>query len=206
MEYCLTPRQKAIADLIISHRAQHGLSPTMQEIGDVIGISKVTVHEHIAQLVRKGVVRREPGMARSLMVSPEYCSVPTASASIPLLGAIAAGSPIEAIQNSEHVDLAKMVRGGAGSVRRYALRVRGDSMIEDHIADGDLVIVEERTSARDGETVVALVNDSEATLKRFHRDGDLVRLDPANSNMKPMFYAPHAVKIQGVLVGLVRGA
>ena len=206
MQIALTPKQQKVLQVIQDYQRQFGRSPTMQEMGDAIGVTKVTIHEHVSELVRKGVLLREAHRARSLIINPEVeLPGPSSGQALPLLGAIAAGSPIEAIEDQQYVDLGEVFSPAtAGGRQRFALQVRGDSMIEDHIADGDLVICERAGQARNGQTVVALTEEGDATLKRYYHEGDKVRLQPANSAMAPMFYAPHQVAIQGVLVGVVR--
>jgi len=190
-----------ILKLVRDYRARHGYSPTMQEIGDHFGLSKVTVFEHVGALEKKGLLRREARhRARSLQISdsvvfPEE-DRPTR---IPLVGRIAAGVPLEAIQNEEALDLEEMF---STPRETFCLRVVGDSMIDDRICDGDYVVCERRDNARDGETVVALLSGEEATLKRFYREKDRIRLQPANPEFEPIFVKD--VQIQGVVVGVIR--
>jgi len=198
----LTPRQLDIVRFILTYRARRGLSPTLQEMADHLGVSPVTVFEHTRALERKGAIRRTPNEARSLeVIAPELLELapPQESLSLPLVGEIAAGRPIEALETIENVNLAEML---ALERATFILRVRGDSMIDDHISDGDYVLVEQRDWARDGETVVALLPDGEATLKRFYREPDRIRLQPANPDMEPIYATD--VQIQGVVVGIIR--
>jgi len=201
----LTPKQKRIVTFIRQFQLSHGYSPTMQELGDALGVSKVTIHEHIASLVEKGVILRSHYKARSLELAPDL-DLPneTRNTRLPLVGTIAAGSPIAAIQDTEHLDLEEVFAPQPGGSKRFVLKVRGDSMIEDQIADGDYVICEQRSAARNGEIVVALTGDGDATLKRYFKEGDKIRLQPANSTMQPMIYPAGQIQVQGVCVGVVR--
>jgi len=184
--------------------ARHGYSPSLEEIGRALGLSSVaTVHKHVSHLVDKGLVRRVWNQNRSIDLVQEPRGAVDGGAALPLLGTIAAGSPLEAVRSDEEVAVpADMVPGGGRPA--YVLRVRGDSMIDEQIRDGDLVVVEERPQARDGETVVALVDGQEATLKKLYRDGGSVRLQPANASMGPLILAADRVSIQGVVVGVIR--
>lgn len=195
----LTPKQLRILRLIRDYQRKHGYSPTMQELADVLGITKVTVFEHVSGLEKKGLLRRSKHRARSLELTPRFEFPDESEGVLPLVGHIAAGAPIEAIENPELVDLEHMFTSPAGV---FALRVRGDSMIDDQIRDGDLVVAERRETARDGETVVALLDEGEATLKRFYRDGNRVRLQPANPAYSPIYV--DSVRIQGVVIGVLR--
>src|SRR5271170_3484104 len=179
----LTPRQTDVVVAIRNYRHINGYAPTMQELADQLGTSKVTIFEHVGALERKRVIRRDKHKARSLeIISEEKLPDENRSTKLPMLGNIAAGSPIEAIENREEIDLEQMFQSRAGV---YVLRVRGESMIEDHLCDGDYVVIERRDSARNGEQVVALLDSGEATLKRFYREGGKIRLQPANATMQP---------------------
>jgi repressor LexA len=198
----LTKRQREIYDYICEFVDDRGYSPSLEEIGAHFGLASVaTVHKHVHHLVDKGLLRKAWNRSRSLEPVPEGGGEP--SAEVPLLGTVAAGSPIEAIEDdSERIHVpGDMVRSGA---KTYALRVRGSSMIEDQICDGDVVVVESRNEARNGETVVALVQGHEATLKRFYRKGSQVKLVPANSDMKPIELPASEVGIRGIVRGLLR--
>jgi repressor LexA len=195
----LTPKQLRVLTFIRDFSRARGYAPTMQELADDFGVSKVTVFEHIAALQKKGFLKRARHKARSLELSDTIKFPDERATCLPLVGTIAAGKPIEAIEEREALDLEDMVVSPTGT---FALRVRGDSMIDDQIRDGDYVIVEKRQTARDGETVVALLGDGEATLKRFYRHSKGARLQPANPNYDPIITTD--VKIQGVVVGLVR--
>ena len=195
-----TPRQLEILRFIHDFRSRHGYSPTMQEIGDYLHLTKVTVFEHVGALEKKGLLLRgEKHRARSLQVSPD-CEFPEQRATrIPLVGRIAAGVPLEAIEDTEVLDMEDLFdRPG----ETFVLEVMGDSMIDEHICDGDYVICERRNTARNGEKVVALLEDGEATLKTFYREADRVRLQPANPKYKPIY--SQNVSIQGVVIGVLR--
>ena len=198
----LTPRQLDVLVAIRNYRHLHGYAPTMQELADQLGTSKVTIFEHVGALEKKRVLRRDKHKARSLeIVSDERLPDEDRSTKLPLLGNIAAGSPIEAVENREEIDLETMFHAKAGV---YVLRVRGESMIDDHLCDGDYVVIERRDSARNGEQVVALLDTGEATLKRYFKEGGKIRLQPANSTMEPRIVEADRVKIQGVVIGVLR--
>lgn len=200
----LTPRQVDVLVAIRNYRHLHGYAPTMQELADSLGTSKVTIFEHVGALEKKKILRRDKHKARSLeIVTDKKLPDEHRSTKLPLLGNIAAGSPIEAVENREEIDLEQLFNARAGV---YVLRVRGESMIEDHLMDGDYVVIERRDSARNGEQVVALIQDTnEATLKRFYREpGNKVRLQPANSSMEPRILEGDRVKVQGVVIGVLR--
>ena len=199
----LTPRQLDVIVAIRNYRHLHGYSPTMQELADQLGTSKVTIFEHVGAREKKRVLKRDKHKARSLeIVSDERLPDEDRSTKLPMLGNIAAGSPIEAIENREEIDLEQLFRAKNGV---YVLRVRGDSMIEDHLCDGDFVVIERRENARNGEQVVALLDSGEATLKRFYKEsGGRIRLQPANSTMEPRIVDADRCKIQGVVIGVLR--
>jgi repressor LexA len=195
----LTPKQQNILRLIRDYQHSHGYSPTMQELADVLGVSKVTVFEHVNGLQKKGLLRKSKHRARSLELTSRVSFPDDRETAMPLVGYIAAGAPIEAIENREVIELDQLFRGHKDV---FVLKVRGDSMIDEQIRDGDLVVVERRETARDGETVVALIDGEEATLKTFFREGKRARLQPANAAYKPI-YADN-VQIQGVVIGVLR--
>ncbi len=199
----LTPRQLDVVVAIRNYRHLHGYAPTMQELADQLGTSKVTIFEHVGALQKKRVLRRSKHKARSLeIVTDERLPDENRSTKLPLLGNIAAGSPIEAIENREELDLEQMFKSRNGV---YVLRVRGESMIEDHLCDGDYVVIERRDSVRNGEQVVALLDSGEATLKRFYKEpGGKVRLQPANSSMEPRIVDANRCAVQGVVIGVLR--
>jgi len=203
----LTPKQLHILTRIRDSRLTRGYSPTMQELADELGVSKVTIFEHIEALIRKGVLRRQANKARSLELSPAAV-VPDEQrrSRLPYVGTIAAGAPIEAVEDRQYLDLEEIfaaTRGGAPG-DRFVLKVRGDSMIDEHIRDGDYVVIEKRHTARTGETVVALIDNGEATLKKYYRDKDRVRLQPANEKYEPIYVEPARLQIQGIVVGVIR--
>lgn len=195
-----TPRQTEILTYVRDYTHKHGYSPTYDEIAEQFGISKVTVFEHLTILEERGLIRREKHKARSLLLA-DHLELPDEKPScIRLLGRIAAGTPIEAVQDREVLDLEDIFTSPHGV---YALQVRGDSMIDDHINDGDFVVVENRTSPHNGEMVVArLPEDDEVTLKRFYRERGRIRLQPANDKYEPIFV--ENCEIQGVVIGVVR--
>jgi repressor LexA len=197
----LTRRQREVLDVIRDFISRNGYSPSLEEIGATLGLSSVaTVHKHVTHLVEKGYVKRGWNQNRSIELVDEADS--SGVVRLPLMGTIAAGQPLEAVPVSEAITVpGDMVPGHA---RTYGLRVQGDSMIDEQIRDGDLVIVEERQVARDGETVVALIDGNDATLKRFYRSGDKIRLQPANPTMEPIVVPAEVVTIQGVVVGVIR--
>jgi repressor LexA len=197
----LTRRQREVLDVIREFIEQNGYSPSLEEIGSALGLSSVaTVHKHVTHLVDKGLVRRAWNQNRSIELVEEDRG--ERAVDVPLLGTIAAGQPIEAVEIDETIQVAPSLVGSRNRV--FALRVQGQSMIEEQIRDGDVVLIEERREARDGETVVALVEGSEATLKRLYREGPIVRLQPANREMEPIRVRAEDVEIQGVVIGLMR--
>ncbi|MEZ4215963.1 MAG: transcriptional repressor LexA [Myxococcota bacterium] len=199
----LTRRQREIYEFVRGFVREHGYSPSLEEIGSHFGLRSVaTVHKHVQHLVEKGLLQKAWNRSRSVEPVGADTVADGGVADLPLLGVVAAGRPIEAIEGDDRVAVPADMAGRPGE--RFVLRVRGDSMIEDMIADGDLVVVESRSEARNGETVVALVGGSEATLKRFYRRGDRVRLVPANADMAPIEVAAADVEIRGVLRGLLR--
>ncbi len=201
----LTKRQRQVLDYISKFVEEQGYSPSLEEIAAAFGLSSVaTVHKHVKHLVEKGYLRKAWNRSRSVEPVPPEQTVE--SIQLPILGSVAAGSPIEAIEpesgTAEMMAVPMdMVSGGKD---HYVLRVRGDSMIDDQICDGDLVVIEERSEARNGETVVALVDGTDATLKRFFRNGENVKLVPANQAMSPMEFHASQVEIRGVVRGLIR--
>ena len=197
----LTPRQLEILTFIRDSKRRNGYSPTMQEIADLLDISKVTVFEHIGALVRKGLLRRLPHKARSLELTDAVSFPDERPSAIPLAGRIAAGRPIEAIEDTRVIDLESLFASRQGT---FGLEVEGDSMIDEQIRPGDFVIVEQRRNVRDGDTVVALLADGEATLKKMYREGRRIRLQPANRKYKPVYANVGEVEIQGVVIGVVR--
>jgi repressor LexA len=199
----LTPRQLEILTAIRDGIRSNGYSPTMQELADMLDISKVTVFEHVSALVKKGLLRRLPHRARSLEVTSSARFPDERATLVPLAGRIAAGRPIEAVENVEDLDLEQVFAAHRNAEKpNFALQVTGDSMIDDCIADGDYVIVEPRKTPRNGEIVVALLEDGEATLKRYYRERGRIRLQPANAAYAPIYV--DNIEIQGIVVGVVR--
>jgi repressor LexA len=191
----LTSRQKQIYDFLKDKIRNRGYGPTVREIGSHFGIrSPNGVMCHLKALERKGLITRESHMSRAIQLAES----PQSRATLPLAGQIAAGSPVLAVEEQDRVDFCNLFE----PEDHYCLRVRGDSMIEDQIASGDYVVVRKQDTCREGEIVVALVDGDEATLKRFYRERDRVRLEPANSAMKPIYSSN--VKVLGVVVGVVR--
>ena len=201
----LTRRQREIYDFISRFVEEQGYSPSLEEIAGAFGLSSVaTVHKHVKHLVDKGYLRKAWNRSRSVEPVPDES--PAEGHHLPILGTVAAGRPIEAIEPDAAVadTLAVPADMVGGRRNHFVLRVRGDSMIDDQICDGDLVVIEERHEARNGETVVALVDGDEATLKRFYRSGPQIRLVPANATMSPMEFHASQVEIRGVVRGLIR--
>jgi repressor LexA len=200
----LTKRQREVFDFIANFVQQNGYSPSFEEIGTGMGLSSLaTVHKHISNLEKKGLLKRDYNRSRSIdVVAKKGMRLPQAAQEmrLPLLGRIAAGRPVEALENPESISLSDITR----SRDVFVLEVRGDSMQDEHIVEGDYVMVEKTNSARDGEIVVALVNGSDATLKRIYREGPQVRLQPSNASMKPIMVPAQAVQVQGRVVGILR--
>ncbi|MBA3767938.1 MAG: transcriptional repressor LexA [Acidobacteria bacterium] len=200
-----TQRQKEILDYITRFIARHGYEPSYAQIARHFNVSsKATIAKHIAALERRGLLsrRREDG-AFNLAVTVEE-SPTEAICEIPLLGRIAAGAPIDAVEDAQPISVPRFLLGRVRPERVYALRVKGDSMIDEHICDGDIALIENRTEARDGEIVVALVEGTRATLKRLFRFGHEVELRPANSQLAPMRLRASQVTVQGIFRGLLR--
>lgn len=196
----MTRRQKEILDFVGAFIKENGYSPSLEEIADELGLSSVsTVHKHVSHLLEKGLLRRGWNQNRSL--EPVRFERRPRAAVIPLVGIVAAGRPIEAIEDVETLEIPESFLGRGET---YALRVAGESMIDEGIRDGDFVIVERRRKARNGEVVVALIDGEEATLKTFRQEGARVRLIPANKSMKPMVFAARRVEITGVVTGVLR--
>jgi repressor LexA len=198
----LTRRQKGILDYISGYIEDHGYAPSFEEIAAAFDYASLaTVHEHVSNLERKGYIRKAYNQSRSIEVVAASGS--PAGVELPLLGEVAAGQPIEAIENRETIlvppDLLR--KGG----ENYVLRVVGDSMIEEQIRDGDYIIVNSRPVAENGEMVVALVDGEAATVKKLYREKDgRIRLQPANEKLQPMYFPANRVDIQGVVVGVIR--
>jgi repressor LexA len=198
----MTKRQREILSFLESHIQAHGYAPSFEEIAEQFSFqSLATVHEHLTNLERKGYIRRSYNESRSIEVLPPRGTA--GATEIPILGLVAAGLPIEAVVHGETIQVPDQMLGRRGP--NYALRVRGDSMVDAHVLNGDLVVVQGRHSADNGEMVIALVNGSEATVKRYYREsGGWVRLQPANSTMQPIRVPESDLQIQGVVVGVIR--
>ena len=202
----LTPKQVEIFRLIRDARISQGFSPTLQELAAELGVSRVTVHEHVEQLIKKGALTRETNKARSLSVAEDFVLPDEMhdGISFPLVGRIAAGYPIERLQDDESLNLESFFGPRTGSVgATFALQVEGESMQDEGIFDGDYVIVERRNTARSGERVVALLPEGESTLKTFFKEKDgRIRLQPANEAFDPIIVDD--CQIQGVVIGVLR--
>jgi repressor LexA len=198
----LTKRQKEILDFLEEFLSENGYPPSFEEIARHFGYTSLaTVHEHLENLKQKGYIRKSYNASRSIELVPTGLKV--SAIELPLLGQVAAGAPIEAIQDQETIAVPEdfLSRGG----QHYVLRVRGDSMIDEQIRDGDYVIVNSRNTATNGEMVVALVHGDSATVKKFYRERDgRVRLQPANPSMSAMYFPSHDVTVQGIVVGVIR--
>jgi len=196
----LTRRQREIYDYVCSFIRSHGYSPSLEEIGVHFGLTSVaTVHKHVQHLIEKGFLRRGWNQSRSL--EPAEAEQEGGCLSLPLLGRVAAGWPLEAVEMADRVDVPAAL---VGRGETFVLRVQGDSMLDEQIRDGDFVVVERVSEARNGETVVALLRGEEATLKKFYRRGDTVHLMPANSAYAPIEVPASDVEIRGVVRGLLR--
>jgi len=197
----LTRRQKQVADYIARFVEEHGYSPSYQEIAAGLELASLaTVHKHMTNLETKGFIKRSWNRSRSVELLPGRTG--SRSVDVPLLGYVAAGSPIEAITGTETIAVPEALLANRRDT--YVLRVKGDSMIDEQIRDGDWVVIEDRKTANNGEMVVALLGGSDVTLKTFYRDNGRIRLQPANAAMQPIFADPNDVQIQGVVVGVMR--
>jgi len=202
----ITRRQRELYDFISDFVQKNGYSPSFDEIRTGLQLNSLaTVHKHVTNLEKKGLLTRDYNRSRSIDLLPpkgrlkQAMSVNTTMV-LPLMGRIAAGLPIEAVENPETISLADFVR----SKEVFVLEVRGDSMQDEHILSGDYVLVEKAKTAHNGDIVVALVEGTEATLKRFYREGDNIRLQPSNAAMKPIIVPAAAVQIQGRVIGVLR--
>jgi repressor LexA len=198
----LTEKQQAVFDFIKDYRNRHRRSPSYEEIRQHFEFGSLnSVRKHLQQLERKGFIITPWGnQKRALQIAPDKLDPAPSAVKLPLLGFVAAGSPLETLEVPESIEVPEsLLRRG----EHFALRARGDSMVDDGVFDGDLLIVQSREAAESGETVVALV-DGEATVKRFYRNGAQVELRPANANYSPMILDEEQVRVRGVLVALVR--
>jgi repressor LexA len=206
MAMAITRRQRQVYDYISDFVQKHGYSPSFEEIGEGLGLSSLaTVHKHVSNLEKKALLTRDYNRSRSIDLLPpkgrlkQAMSVNTGLV-LPLLGRIAAGQPIEAVQTPETISLADFVR----SKEVFVLEVRGDSMQDEAILNGDYVLVEKSKTAHNGDIVVALIENADATLKRFYKEGDKIRLQPSNATMKPIIVPALSVEIQGRVIGVLR--
>jgi repressor LexA len=205
----LTKRQKEVVDFIAGFVDENGYSPSYEEIARGLQLASLaTVHKHISALEAKHYLRRGYNQSRSLELGPKYFQEQRrhrqdqpAAVEVPLVGRIAAGKPVEAFERKDTLNFADF----AGNPDVYALEVRGDSMIEDHICDGDMILLQRGSQVRDGDIVVALVSGMETTLKRLYREsGEMIRLQPANSSMQPLYAPASQVEVQGRLLAVLR--
>ncbi|HEX4652208.1 MAG TPA: transcriptional repressor LexA [Granulicella sp.] len=196
----ITRRQKEVMDFLSAFTQKNGYSPSYEEIAAGLGVNSLaTVHKHVTNLQNKGLLQRAHNRSRSIDVLPvRACK--KGSDRVPLMGRIAAGRPVEAIETAESISLGEII----GNREVFALEVQGDSMRDEHIVSGDYVLVERTRTAREGEIIVALIDGSEATLKRFYREGNVIRLQPSNAEMSPIYAPAASVNIQGKVLGVLR--
>ena len=198
----LTKRQREILNYLTLYSEQNGYAPSFEEIAEKFSYSSLaTVHEHLSNLERKGFIKRSYNESRAIEILPS--DVMPKAIELPLLGAVAAGVPIEAIMHQESIAVPDsfVQRGG----NHYVLKVRGNSMIEEQIRDGDFVVVNERQRADNGEMVIAMLHGTSATVKKFYREKDgRIRLQPANETMEPLYVHENDISIQGIVVGVMR--
>jgi repressor LexA len=203
----LTRRQKDVLDFIAGYQVENGYNPSYEEIARGLKLSSIaTVHKHISALAKKNYLSRGANQSRSVEVAPRYVQEQSrnrfeASLTVPIHGTIAAGQPVQAFDTADSLSFSDFV----GRKETYALRVRGNSMVDDHICDGDMILVENTQDASDGQIVVALVDGSESTLKRIYREqGNMIRLQPANETMSPIRVPASQVQIRGRLLAVLR--
>ncbi|GJM17936.1 MAG: LexA repressor [Phycisphaeraceae bacterium] len=199
----LTPKQLRILQLIRDSRVRRGYSPTMQELADEIGVSKVTVFEHVEALIKKGALVREANKARSLSIA-DGIAVPDESRPLryPLVGKIAAGYPIEKVEDVDEIDLGEILGASDPAQSLFALQVEGESMRDEGILDGDIILLERAQVASNGDRIVALLEDGSTTLKTFYKEADHIRLQPANPDFDPI--RVKFCQVQGIVKGVVR--
>jgi len=196
----LTKRQREILDYLNEFIQRHGYAPSLEEIGRKFSLSSLaTVHKHLTNLQEKGFIKRAWNRSRSVELVPTRAA--GRAVELPMLGYVAAGMPIEAVASNETISVPEDLVGRRDT---YVLRVRGNSMIDEQIRDGDFVIVEDRKTAENGEMVIALLSGRDATLKKFYREHENIRLQPANPTMNPIIVSADAVQVQGVVVGVMR--
>ena len=198
----LTKRQREILTYLGSYSEERGYAPSFEEIAAHFNYNSLaTVHEHLSNLERKGYIRRSYNESRSIEILPS--DVYPRAVELPLLGTVAAGSPIESVSSGESLAVPEEFVRRTGS--HYVLRVRGNSMIDEQIRDGDFVVVNERKNADNGEMVIAMLNGANATVKKFYRERDgRIRLQPANETMQPIYVHENDISIQGIVVGVLR--
>jgi repressor LexA len=198
----LTKRQREILNYLTTYTEQNGYAPSFEEIAESFDYNSLaTVHEHLSNLERKGYIKRSYNESRAITILPTEAT--PRAIELPLLGAVAAGYPIEALDHNESITVPESFVGRGGN--HYVLRVRGMSMIDEQIRDGDFVVVNERSRADNGETVIALIDGTSATVKKYYRERDgRIRLQPANQTMDPIYVHENDVRIQGVVVGVLR--
>ncbi|HEY5062094.1 MAG TPA: transcriptional repressor LexA [Gemmatimonadaceae bacterium] len=198
----LTKRQREILTYLTTYSEQNGFAPSFEEIAERFDYNSLaTVHEHLTNLERKGYIKRSYNESRAIEILPS--EVNPRSIELPLLGSVAAGMPIEALESNETFCVPDSMVGRAGN--HYVLRVRGNSMVDEQIKDGDFVVVNQRERADNGEMVIALVNGTSATVKKYFRERDgRIRLQPANDSMQPIYLHENDISIQGIVVGVMR--
>jgi repressor LexA len=198
----LTKRQREILTYLSAYSEQNGFAPSFEEIAEQFRYNSLaTVHEHLTNLERKGYIKRSYNESRAIEILPSDAS--PRAIELPILGSVAAGFPIEAMESGETYTVpdAMVTRGGS----HYVLRVRGNSMIDEQIRDGDFVVVNERQRADNGEMVIAMLSGTSATVKKFYRERDgRIRLQPANETMEPIYVNENDISIQGIVVGVMR--
>lgn len=202
MPVTLYKRQRQIVEFISQYIEKYGYSPTLQDMADAIGVSSLaTIHEHLQALEKKGIIKKFEGAVRGIELLDRTITRGTSGVSLPIMGFISAGRPLEPYTdpNAQFKVSPSMI---SGKRRSFVLRVKGDSMIEEGILDGDYVVIEEKEKVANGDIVVALLENGLATLKRYFKEATRIRLEPANSNMSPIF--AKNVKIQGKVVGVIR--
>jgi len=199
----VTPRQRQVFDFIARYVNAKRLPPTIAEIGQQFNMSSsASVHSILSALEREGLIKRIPNVSRGIELVPQESANNSEGGEVPLLGLVAAGQPIEAILSHETVSVP---RDMIGRGRMFALRVRGDSMIDENIQDNDIILVSSQQTAENGQVVVALIDGNYATVKKFYREAEFIRLEPANPHFKPIFIkTPERIQIQGVVRGLIR--
>ena len=198
----LTKRQRQILDYLTSYGSEHGYAPSFEEIAEHFNYNSLaTVHEHLSNLERKGYIKRSYNESRAIEILPS--DVMTSAVELPLLGAVAAGIPIEVATGDQTVAVPQDFVRRSGN--HYVLRVRGDSMIDDQIRDGDMVVVHDRQAADNGDMVIAMLDGASATVKRYYRERDgRIRLQPSNDQMQPIYVQEGQMRVQGIVVGVLR--